>query len=96
MLQSRGQNQKRLTDGHGGCTTLPNASTEADKFSSAPQVDLVATQTPPSWGSPHLQGGEQNHKRPTRGLGGHITTAVWGGGGGIAAEWGTKSEVAHM
>ena len=53
----------------------------------------VATQPLPPGGSPLLEGGAQNQRRPTSGQGGYITPAAWGIP--TASEQGEESEVAH-
>ena len=47
----------------------------------------------PLGGSPPLQSGEQNHKRPKSGQGGYITPAAYGVP--TASERGAELEVAH-
>ena len=60
---------------------------------SGPQVGKVATSPLPYRGSPPLQSGGQNQKRPTSGQNGYLTPAV--SGIPTASERGAKSEVAH-
>ena len=60
---------------------------------SGPQVGKVATSPLPSRGSPPLQSGGQNQKRPTSGQNGYLTPAV--SGIPTASERGAKSEEAH-
>ena len=64
------------------------------KIRSGPLVGKVATPPLPSRGSPPLQCGGQNQKRPTCGQSGYATPAV--SGIPTAAEGGAKSEVAHL
>ena len=64
------------------------------KIRSGPLVGKVATSPLPSRGSPPLQSGGQNQKRPTCGQSGYVTPAV--SGIPTAAERGAKSEVAHL
>ena len=54
----------------------------------------VATSPLPSRGSPPLQSGGQDQRWPTCGQIGHVTPAT--SGMPTAAEWGAKSEVAHL
>ena len=61
---------------------------------SGPLVGKVPMSPLPSRGSPPLESGGQNHKRPTSGQGGYVTRAV--SGIPTASERGTKSEVAHL
>ena len=57
------------------------------------QVGKMATSTLPYRGSPPLQSGGQNQKRPTSGQNGYLTPAV--SGIPTASERGAKSEVVH-
>ena len=97
-LQSGGQNQKwprkwakwlphprRIED--------PHRFKAGGKIRSRPQVGKVATSPLPYRGSPPLQSGGQNQKRPTSGQNGYLTPAV--SGIPTASERGAKSEVAH-
>ena len=54
----------------------------------------MATSPLLSWGSPPLQSGGQNQKKPTYGQNGYVTPAV--SGVPTAAERGAKSKVAHL
>ena len=71
----------------------PHRCREGGKIRSGPQVGKVATSPLPYRGSPPLQSGGQNQKWPTSGQNGYLTPAV--SGMLIAAERGSKSEVAH-
>ena len=64
------------------------------KIRSGPQVGKVATSPLPYRGAPPLQSGGQNQKWPTSAQSGYLTPAV--SGSPTAAEWGAKSEVAHL
>ena len=63
------------------------------KMRSGPQVGKVAASPLPYRGSPALQSGGQNEKRPTSGQSGYLTPAV--SGISTASKRGAKSEVAH-
>ena len=68
--------------------------TAGGRIRSGPLVGKVATSPVPSRGSPPLQSGGQNQKWPTCGQSGYVTHAV--SGIPTAAQWGAKSEVAHL
>ena len=63
------------------------------KITSGPLVGKMATSPLPYRGSPLLQSGGQNQKRPTYGQNGYVTPAV--SGIPTASERAAKSEVAH-
>ena len=71
----------------------PHRCRAGGKIRSGPLVGKMATSPLPSRGSPPLQSGGQNQKRPTCGQNGYVTPAV--SGNPSAAERGAKSEVAH-
>ena len=71
----------------------PHRFRAGGKMRSGPQVGKVATSPLPYRGSPPLQSGGQNEKRPTSGQSGCLTPAV--SGISTASERGAKSEVAH-
>ena len=71
----------------------PNHFRPGDEIRSGPVLGNVATSLLPSRGSPPLQSGGQNQKRPTCGHHSYVTPAV--SGSPTAAERGAKSEVAH-
>ena len=71
----------------------PHRFRAGGKIRSGPQVGKVATSPLPYRGSPPLQSGGQNQKRPTSGQSGYLTPAV--SGIPTASERGGKSEVAH-
>ena len=54
----------------------PHRCRAGGKIRSGPLVGKMATSPPPSRGSPPLQSGGQNHKRPTCGQNGYITPVV--------------------
>ena len=72
----------------------PHRCRAGKKIRSGPQVGKVAMSPLPSRGSPSLRSGRQNQKWPTSGQSGYVTPAV--SGIPIAAERGSKSEVAHL
>ena len=72
----------------------PHRFTAVGRIESGPQVAKVATSPLPSQGSPPLQSGGGNQKRPTCGQSGFVTPAI--SGIPTAAERGGKSEVAHL
>ena len=72
----------------------PHRFRAGGKIRSGPQVGKVATSPLPSRGSPPLQSGGQNQKRPTYGQSGYVAPA--GSGIPTASERGEKSEVAHL
>ena len=72
----------------------PHCFRAGGKIRSGPQVGKVATSPLPSRGSPSLRSGGQIEKWPTSGQSGYVTPAV--SGIPIAAERGSKSEVAHL
>ena len=83
-LQSGGQNQKRPTCGQSGYVT-PCRTGDPHRcraggggIRSGPLVGKVAMSPVPSRGSPPLQSGGQNQKRPTCGQSGYATPAVTG------------------
>ena len=95
-LQSGGGNQKWPTWGQSGFVTpsvpgIPTASERGGEIRSGPLVGKVAMSPLPSRGSPPLQGGVENQKRPTCGQSGYVTPAV--SGIPTASERGRKSEV---
>ena len=71
----------------------PHRFRAGGKIRSGPQVGKVATSPLPYRGSPPLESGGQNQKRPTSGQSGYLTPAV--SGIPTASERGGKSEVAH-
>ena len=71
----------------------PHRFRAGGRIRSDPQVGKVATSPLPPGGSPPLQSGGQNQKRPTSGHSGYITPAAWGVP--TASERGAESEVAH-
>ena len=71
----------------------PHRFRAGGRIRSDPQVGKVATSPLPLRGSPPLQSGGQNQKRPTSGQSGYITPAAWGVP--TASERGAESEVAH-
>ena len=71
----------------------PHRLKAGGKIRSGPQVGKVATPPLPYRGSPPLQSGGQNQKRPTSGQSGYLTPAV--SGIPTALERGAKSEVDH-
>ena len=93
-----GQNQKWPTSGQGGYIT---PAARGVLTVSQRGAESEAAHKWPTWlhnpcrlrGSPPLQSGGQNQRRPTSGLGDYITPAAWGVP--TASEWGAKSEVAH-
>ena len=72
----------------------PHRFTAGGKIRSGPLVGKVATSPLPSRGSPALQSGRQNQKRPTCGQGGYLTPAI--SGIPTSSQRGAKSEVAHL
>ena len=64
------------------------------KIRSGPQVGKLATSPLPYQGAPLLQSGAQNQKWPTCGQTGYLSPAV--SRIPSAAQWGAKSEVAHL
>ena len=72
----------------------PHRLRAGGKIRSGPLVGKVATSPLPSRGSPPLQSGGQNQKRPTSGQSGYVTPAV--SGIPTASERGAKPEVAHL
>ena len=84
--------------GQGGYITpaasgIPTASERVGQNQKWPYMGKVATSPLPPRGSPPLQSGGQNQKRPINGQGGYITPAA--SGIPTASERGAKSEVAH-
>ena len=71
----------------------PHRFRAGGKIRRGPQVGKMATSPLPYRGSPPLQSGGQNQKRPTSGQNGYLTPAV--SGIPTASERGAKSEVAH-
>ena len=71
----------------------PHRFRAGGKIRKGPQVGKMATSPLPYRGSPPLQSGGQNQKRPTSGQNGYLTPAV--SGIPTASERGAKSEVAH-
>ena len=71
----------------------PHRFRAGGQIRSGPQVGKLATSPLPYRGSPPLQSGGQNQKRPTRGQIGYLSPAV--SGIPSASERGAKSEVAH-
>ena len=97
-LQSGWQNQKRPTSGqkwlpHPCRIEDPHHFRAGGKIRSGPQVGKVSTSILPYRGSPPLQSGWRNQKRPTSGQSGYLTPAV--SGIPTASERGAKSEEAH-
>ena len=72
----------------------PHRFRAGGKIRSGPQVGKMATSPLPSRGSPPLQSGGQNQKRPTCGQKGCVTPAV--SGIPTASERRAKSQVAHL
>ena len=72
----------------------PHRCRAGGKIRSGPLVRKVATAPLPSRGSPSVQSGGQNQKRPTCGQSGYSIPAF--SGIPTAAERGVKSEVAHL
>ena len=70
----------------------PHRFRAGGKIRRGPLVGKMATSPLPSQGSPPLQSGGQNQKRPTCGQNGYVTPAV--SGIPTASERGAKSEVA--
>ena len=79
---------------HPWCIEEPHRFRAGAKIRSGPQVGKVATSPLPYRLIPPLQSGGQNHKWPTSGQIGYLTSAV--SGSPTAAERGAKSEVAHL
>ena len=71
----------------------PQRCRAGGRIRSGPQVGKLATPPLPYRGSPPLQSGGQNQKRPTSGQIGYLTPAV--SGSPTTAERGAESEVAH-
>ena len=71
----------------------PHRCRAGGRIRSGPQVGKLATSPLPYRGSPPLQSGGQNQKRPTSGQTSYLTPAV--SGIPTASERGAKSEVAH-
>ena len=71
----------------------PHRFRAGGKIRSGPQVGEMATSPLPYRGSPPLQSGGQNQKRPTSGQSGYLTPAV--SGIPTASERGAESEEAH-
>ena len=98
LLQSGGQNQRGPTSGRGGYITpaawgVPTASERGPQSEVAHKWARLLRTPYRLGGSPLLQSGGQNQKRPTSQQGGYITLASWGVP--IASERGAQSEVAH-
>ena len=72
----------------------PHRFRAGGKIRSGPQVGKMATSPLPSRGSPPLQSGGQNQKRPTCGQKGCVTPAV--SGIPTSSERRAKSQVAHL
>ena len=75
------------------CLGGPHLFRAGGRIRSGPQGHPAAAQSLPPWGSPPLQSGGQNHKWPTSGPDGYITSAAWGVP--TSSKRRAESEVAH-